>query len=207
MAHVYARHCVSHVSIANDNRGPDNAELRNGIRGWISPDRRITSTYLASRPLLGRDGQDSEGVAGYRRNVAYRMTRKQPTVSRTPDHEDSRRLASGLPADLSGFTRTEAQGSYLRADRSVLGRQTDPGDRRTSDWRSSTPRSDMASPSTGRPMCVSPTLINSSSGSHQQVQQPEELERFRSSLEPEQDITGNASRILMTRLRRPGHVA
>ena len=119
----------------------------------------------------------------------------------TSDHGDSRRLAAGLPADLSDFP-TEAQGSYPGADRPALGRQTDPGDRRTSHRRTS--GSDVTSPSTGRPMCVSPTLIYSSSGSNQPMQQLEELERFRDlSIETERDHTGNASQTLMTGLRRP----
>ena len=159
----------------------------------------VPSTYLASRPLLRRDGQDSEGTEENQANHT------DSTVREISDHEDSRRLASGLPADLSGLPGTEAQGSHLRVDRSVLGRQADPGDRRTSDRRSSTPGSDVVSPSTGRPMCVSPTLICSSSGSQQQMQRPENFEGFRgSSIEPERDITGNASRILMTGLRHPG---
>ena len=54
-------------------------------------------------------------------------------------------------------------------------------------------------------MCVSPTLICSSSGSNQPMQRREEFERFRDlSLDMEQDHTGNASRTLMTGLRRPG---
>ena len=136
----------------------------------------IPSTYSASRTLLGRDGQDSEGVMENRPRPVVRGNHADPTIRRTSDHEDSRRLASGLPADLSGTPGTEAQESYLGADRSVPGRQTDPGDRRTSNWRSSTPGSDITSPSTGRPMWVSPTL----------------------------DTPGNASRTLMTGLRRPG---
>ena len=107
---------------------------------------------MASRPLLGRDGQDSEGTEENQVNST------DSTVHETSDHEDSRRLASGLPADLSGSLGTQTQGSYLRTDRSDLGRQTDPGDRRTSNWRSSTPGSDVTSPSTGKPMWVSPTL-------------------------------------------------
>ena len=70
---------------------------------------------------------------------------------------------------------TEAQESYLGTDHSVPGRQTDPGDRRTSNWRSSTPGSDTTSPLTGRSTWVSPT----------------------------RDTPGNASRTLMTGLRRP----
>ena len=93
----------------------------------------------------------------------------------TSDHGDSRRLASGLPADLSGFPRTEAQGLHPGADRPALGRQTDPGDRRTSNWRSSTPGSDTSSPLTGRSMWMPPT----------------------------RNTPGNASRTLMTGLRRP----
>ena len=136
----------------------------------------IPSTYSASRTLLGRDGQDSEEVMENRPRPVVRGNHADPTIRRASDHEDSRRLASGLPTDLSGTLGTEAQESYLGADRSVPGRQTDPGDRRTSDRRSSTPGSDVASPSTGRPMWVSPTL----------------------------DTPGNASRTLMTGLRRPG---
>ena len=108
-------------------------------------------------------------------------------MSRTTDHEDSRRLASGLSPDLSS-THEEDSG---------LGRQTDPGDRRTSDWRSPTLGSDGV-PSTGRPMRVSPTLIGSSSDDRQPMPR---LERSR---ETERDTAGNASRILMTGLRRPG---
>ena len=164
----------------------------------------VPSTYLASRPLLGRDGQDSEGSMENRLSPVVRGNHADPTIRRTSDDEDSRRLAAGLPADLSGLTRTEAQGTYIRADRSAHGRQTDPGDRRTSDRRSSTPGNDGTSPSTGRPMCVSPTLICSSSGSNQPMQRREELERFRDpSIETERDYTRNASRTLMTGLRRP----
>ena len=99
-----------------------------GRYAQLSYSSGVPSTYLASRPLLGGDGQDSEGIAGHGQRSACRMTSVEPTVSRTIDHEDSRRLASGLSADLS---RTHEEGSGL-------GRQTDPGDRRTSDWRSST---------------------------------------------------------------------
>ena len=153
----------------------------------------VSSTYLASRPLLGGDGQDSEGIAGYGQRLAHRMTRVEPTMSRTSDHEDSRRLASGLSADLSSAQEED----------SGFGRQTDPGDRRTSDWRSQILGSD--SPSTGRPMRVTPTLIGSSSDPHQQMQQNEGLERsHRTFRETEGDTAGNASRILMTGLRHPG---
>ena len=127
-----------------------------------------------------------------------------PTMHGTSDHGDSRRLASGLSPDLSGQDSGEHPGLHPRTGRSVPGRQTDPSDRRTSDWRSSTSESDTDVPSTGRPMCVSPTLIGSSSRSHQQMQRPEELEQLRSlSIETKRDITGNASRTLMTGLRRP----
>ena len=98
----------------------------------------IPSPYSASRPLLGRDGQDSEGAMETRQRPVVRGKHADPTVRRTSDHEDSRRLASGLPIDLSGDDSGRIPGSYPRTDRSVLGRQTDPGDRRTSDWRSST---------------------------------------------------------------------
>ena len=155
------------------------------------PQMGVPSTYLASRPLLGGDGQDSEGVAGYGQKSARRTTRVKPTLSRTTEHEDSRRLASGLSADLSS----------THAEDSGHGRQTDPGDRRTSDWRTPTLGSD-AAPSTGRPMSVSPTLIGSSSGPPRQVQG---LERSHfTSREKERDTAGNASRILMTGLQRPG---
>ena len=127
----------------------------------------IPSTYSASRPLLGRDGQDSEGVMENRVRPVIRGSHADPTIRRTSDHEDSRRLASGLPPDLSG-TPGESSG---------LGRQTDPGDRRTSDWRSSTWESH---PNMGLASTYSPlTAI-------------------------ERDTTGNASRTLMTGLRRPG---
>ena len=54
-------------------------------------------------------------------------------------------------------------------------------------------------------MCVSPTLIGSSSSSHQQMQRLEEVKQFPSpSIETERDITGNASLTLMTELRHPG---
>ena len=98
----------------------------------------IPSTYLASRPLLGRDGQDSEGAAENRQRPVPRRNNANPTVCGTSDHEDSRRLASGLTTDLSGEDSGRNPGSHPSADRSVLGRQTDPSDRRTSDWRSST---------------------------------------------------------------------
>ena len=135
----------------------------------------VPSTYLASRPLLGRDGQDSEGRMENRLSPEIRGNHADPTIRRTSDHEDSRRLASGLPADLSDFP-TEAQGSYPGADRPALGRQTDPGDRRTSNWRSSTWES--------HPMDSAST--------------------YSSSIAIERNPTGNASRILMTGSRRPG---
>ena len=69
----------------------------------------VPSTYLASRPLLGRDGQDSEGVMENRPGPVVRGNHADPTIGRTSDHEDSRRLASGLPADLSGTPGTEAR--------------------------------------------------------------------------------------------------
>ena len=126
----------------------------------------IPSTYSASRPLLGRDGQDSEGVMETRPRPVIRGSHADPTIRRTSDHEDSRRLASGLSPDLSG---TPGEGSGI-------GRQTDPGDRRTSDWGSST------------------------WGSH-----PMDLASTHSSLTAiERDTPGNASRTLMTGLRRPG---
>ena len=130
---------------------------------------------MASRPLLGRDGQDSEGLMENRLSPEIRGNHADPTIRRTSDHEDSRRLAAGLPADLSDFP-TEAQGSYPGADRPALGRQTDPGDRRTSNWRSSTWES--------HPMDSAST--------------------YSSSIAIERNPTGNASRILMTGLRRPG---
>ena len=165
----------------------------------------VPSTYLASRPLLGRDGQDSEGLMGSRRRTVTRGIDVSSLSHGTPDHGDSRRLASGLPANLSDQNPGNNPGFSSRIDHSGRGRQTDPGDRRTSDWRSSTPGNDGISPSTGRPMCVSPILIGSSSSSHQQMQRTEESERFRhSSVENEQDITRNASRTLMTGLRHPG---
>ena len=165
----------------------------------------VPSTYLASRSLLGRDGQDSEGTARSWQGSARHMTSMAHTASRTLDHEDSRRLASGLSTDLSRNPGAESrreeyfnesvierqfhdahqqdpyiQGSYSSEEDSDLGRQTDPGDRRTSDWRSST------------------------LGSHLDV----EMEHSHStSSETERDMAGNASRILMTGLRRPGLVA
>ena len=167
---------------------------RISARVWDSSG--VPSIYLASRPLLGRDGQDSEGVAGYGQTVR-RMTRTEPTMSGTSDHEDSRRLASGLPTNLSHIHAAIRR--YPSEDTSDLGRQTDPGDRRTSNWRSPTLGSEEA-PSTGKPMCVSPTQICSSLDPHQQMQPNEELERFHM----ERDTAGNASRILMTGLRHPG---
>ena len=110
-----------------------------------------------------------------RARPVIRGSQVDPAIRRTSDHEDSRRLASGLPADLSGFPRTEAQGSHPGADRPALGRQTDPGDRRTSDWRSST---------------WEMTLWAGFNLWH--------LDRS-----IERDTTGNASRTLMTGLRRP----
>ena len=104
----------------------------------------VPSTHLASRPLLGRDGQDSEGTPENRQGPVPRGNSANPTAYRTSDHEDGRRLASGLSPDISG---TPEEGSGL-------GRQTDPGDQRTSDWRSFNPGSDVASPSTGRHVCV-----------------------------------------------------
>ena len=98
-----------------------------------------------------------------------------PAIRRTSDHEDSRRLAAGLPADLSGSPRTEAQGSHPGVDSSALGRQTDPGDRRTSNWRSSTWES--------HPMGLAST--------------------YGPSTAIERTIMGNASPTLMTGLRRP----
>ena len=141
-------------------------------KGWSSG---VPSTYLASRPLLGRDGQDSEGLMENRLSPEIRGNHADPTIRRTSDHEDSRRLAAGLPADLSDFP-IEAQGSYPGADRHALGRQTDPGDRKTSNWRSSTWG--------GHPMDSAST--------------------YSSSIAIERNPTGNASRILMTGLRRPG---
>ena len=98
----------------------------------------IPPTYLASRSLLGRDGQDSEGSQENRQRPVPRGANVNPTLGGSSDHEDSRRLASGLPTHLSGEDSGGNPGSQPRTDRSVLGRQTDPGDRRTSDWRSST---------------------------------------------------------------------
>ena len=174
---------------------------RISARLWDSS--RVPSTYLASRPLLGRDGQDSEVIPGYRRRTAPRMTSRDPTIRRTSDHEDSRRLASGLPTNLS-HTRAAIR-RYPSEDTSDLGRQTDPGDRRTSDWRSSTLGNDPASPSTGRPMCGSPTSIGPSSGPCQQMQQDVGLQRPHDMpIETEGNAAGNASWILMTGLQRPG---
>ena len=127
----------------------------------------IPSTYSASRTLLGRDGQDSEGVMENRARPVIRGSQADPTIRRTTDHEDSLRLASGLPPNLSG---TSGEGSGL-------GRQTDPGDRRTSNWRSSTWESH---PNMGLTSTYSPSTA---------------IER---------DTTRNASRTLMTELRRPG---
>ena len=98
----------------------------------------VPSTYLASRSLLGQDGQASEGLLGNRLRPVTRGTNENPTMHGTSDHGDSRRLASGLPAELSGFPRTEDQGLHPGADHPALGRYTDPGDRRTSNWRSPT---------------------------------------------------------------------
>ena len=158
----------------------------------------VPSTYLASRPLLDRDGQDSEGfplqgddsrqdledipcniATGSQSRTVTHGTDVIPLMHGTSDHGDSRRLASGLPANLSDENPGIIPGFSPRTDHSGSGRQTDPDDRRTSDWRSSTPGRDILSPSTGRPMCVSPTLIRSSSGSQQQVQRTENLEGFR----------------------------
>ena len=162
----------------------------------------VPSTYLASRPVLGRDGQNSEGIAGHWQRTARRMTRVELTTRRTTDHEDSRRLASGLSADLSripgaGRQREEHvnenvigrgrfhdlhqqdpyQRSYPSDDGSGLGRQADPGDRRTSDWRS-------------------PTLEgNPDVGLEQSHFTPRDEEG---------DTARNASRILITGSRRPG---
>ena len=127
----------------------------------------IPSTYSASRTLLGRDGQDSEGVMENRARPVIRGSQADPTIRRTTDHEDSRRLASGLPPNLSG---TSGEGSGF-------GRQTDPGDRRTSNWRSSTWESH---PNMGLASTYSPSTAT------------------------ERDATRNASRTLMTGLRRPG---
>ena len=52
----------------------------------------IPPTYSASRPLLGRDGQDSEGVMENRPKPVIRGSHADPTERRTSDHEDSRRL-------------------------------------------------------------------------------------------------------------------
>ena len=106
----------------------------------------VPSTYSASRPLLGRDGQDSEGASENRARPLIRGSQMDPAIRRTSDHEDSRRLAAGHSTNLSDVPRTEARRSYIGIDRSALGRQTDPGDRRTSDWRSSTPGSNITSP-------------------------------------------------------------
>ena len=98
----------------------------------------VPTTYSTSRPLLGRDGQDSEGASEKRVKPLIRGSQMDPAIRRTSDHEDSRRLAAGLPANLSGTPRAEGQGSHPGVDSSALGRQTDPGDRRTSNWRNST---------------------------------------------------------------------
>ena len=87
----------------------------------------VPPTYLASRPLLGRDGQ-AEGTAENRQRTVLREDNANPTVRRTSDHEVSRRLATGIPADLSGPPGTGTQELYPGADRSALGRQTDSGD-------------------------------------------------------------------------------
>ena len=105
MAHAYARHCVSHVSIENGTRCEmSTRHTDRGItRTWAQPrcSSGVPSTYLASRPLLGGVGQDSEGTSGHGQRSVRRMTRVEPISGRTSDHEDGRRLASGLSADLS----------------------------------------------------------------------------------------------------------
>ena len=55
----------------------------------------VPSTYLASRLLPGRDGQDSEGLPGSRLKPVTRGTNVNPTLHGTTDHGDSRRLAAG----------------------------------------------------------------------------------------------------------------
>ena len=135
----------------------------------------VPATYSASRPLLGRDGQDSEGASEKRVKPLIRGSQMDPAIRRTSDHEDSRRLAAGLPANLSGSPRAEGQGSHPGVDSSALGRQTDPGDRRTSNWRSSTCES--------HPMGLALTY-----GPSTAIERP---------------IMGHASPTLMTGLRRP----
>ena len=118
----------------------------------------VPSTYLASRPLLGRDGQDSEGLMGSRRRTVTRGVDVNPLSHGTPDHGDSRRLASGLPANLSDQNPGNHPGFSPRIDHSGLGRQTDPGDRRTSNWRSSTPGNDGHFPIDGKThVCITDT--------------------------------------------------
>ena len=70
-------------------------------------------------------------------SFARTMTNMVFPEAEIPDHEDNRRLASGLPACLSRDSRGIRE-PYPGEDSTHLGRQTDPGDRRTSDWRSST---------------------------------------------------------------------
>ena len=83
----------------------------------------VPSTYLASRPLLGRDGQDSEGFLGNWMQPATRGTNENPTMHGTSDHGDSRRLADGLPANLSGFRKPkdhiQGQIAWLLEDRQI----------------------------------------------------------------------------------------
>ena len=65
--------------------------------------------------------------------------------------------------------------------------------------------SDTATPSTGRTMCGSPTMIGSSKAPRPQMQQDVGFEREYVPLRgAEGDPSGNTSRILMTGLRRPG---
>ena len=51
----------------------------------------VPSTYLASRPLLGRDGQDSEGVLENRLRPVVRGNQADPTILRILDHGDTGR--------------------------------------------------------------------------------------------------------------------
>ena len=51
-----------------------NEREMNRISARLWDSSGVPSTYLASRPLLGRDGQDSEVIPGYRRRTAPRMT-------------------------------------------------------------------------------------------------------------------------------------
>ena len=101
--------------------------------------RRVRLSQRISYPettVHDKAGSDAcEGATENRSRPVIRGSQVDPAIRRTSDHEDSRRLAAGPPADLSESPRMEAQGSHPGVDSSALGRQTDPGDRRTSDWR------------------------------------------------------------------------